>query len=30
MFKTDLVQRDAKLDRWSELRFDLEHPWKAM
>jgi release factor H-coupled RctB family protein len=29
MFKTDLVQRDAKLDRWSELRFDLEHPWEG-
>jgi release factor H-coupled RctB family protein len=27
LFKTDLVQRDVKLDRWSELRFDLEHPW---
>jgi release factor H-coupled RctB family protein len=27
MFKTDLVQRDVKLDRWSEVRFDLEHPW---
>jgi release factor H-coupled RctB family protein len=29
MFKTDLVQRDAKLDRWSEVRFDLEHPWEG-
>ena len=27
LFKTDLVQRDIKLNRWSELRFDLEHPW---
>jgi len=27
LFKTDLVRRDAKLDRWSQLRFDLEHPW---
>src|SRR5262249_22384931 len=27
LFKTDLVQRDAKLDRWSEAPFDLEHPW---
>src|SRR5512136_2066881 len=27
LFKTDLAQRDAKLDRWAELRFDLEHPW---
>ena len=27
LFKTDLVQRDLKLNRWAELRFDLEHPW---
>src|SRR5437762_11142920 len=27
LFKTDLVRRDAKLDRWSKLPFDLEHPW---
>ena len=27
LFKTDLVRRDAKLDRWAKLRFDLEHPW---
>ena len=27
LFKTDLVRRDAKLDRWAELRFNLEHPW---
>ena len=27
LFKTDLVRRDAKLDRWSTRRFDLEHPW---
>jgi release factor H-coupled RctB family protein len=27
LFKTELVRRDAKLDRWSKLRFDLEHPW---
>ncbi|HSI12227.1 MAG TPA: RNA ligase RtcB family protein [Chthoniobacter sp.] len=27
LFRTDLVRRDAKLDRWSALRFDLEHPW---
>jgi release factor H-coupled RctB family protein len=26
LFKTDLVRRDAKLDRWAALRFDLEHP----
>jgi release factor H-coupled RctB family protein len=29
MWKTDLVQRDSKLDRWSEIRFDLEHPWEG-
>ena len=27
LFKTDLVRRDAKLDRWAELYFHLEHPW---
>ncbi len=27
LFKTDLVRSDAKLDRWSARRFDLEHPW---
>jgi len=27
LFKTDLVRRDAKLDRWAALRFNLEHPW---
>src|SRR5213596_2823190 len=27
LFKTDLVRRDAKLDRWSKLPFNLEHPW---
>ena len=27
LFKTDLVRRDAKLDRWTTRRFDLEHPW---
>ena len=27
LFKTDLVQRDIKLNRWADLRFDLEHPW---
>src|SRR6478672_1992221 len=26
-FKTDLVRRDAKLDRWAGFQFDLEHPW---
>jgi release factor H-coupled RctB family protein len=29
LFKTDLVQRDIKLNRWTELRFDLEHPWEG-
>jgi release factor H-coupled RctB family protein len=27
LFKTDLVRRDAKLDRWAQIPFDLEHPW---
>ena len=27
LFKTNLVRRDAKLDRWAKLQFDLEHPW---
>jgi release factor H-coupled RctB family protein len=25
LFKTNLLRRDAKLDRWSALRFNLEH-----
>ena len=29
LFKTDLVQRDTKLNRWADLRFDLEHPWEG-
>jgi release factor H-coupled RctB family protein len=29
LFKTDLVQHDLKLNRWAELRFDLEHPWEG-
>jgi release factor H-coupled RctB family protein len=29
LLKTDLVQRDLKLNRWAELRFDLEHPWEG-
>src|SRR5205814_4129194 len=29
LFKTDLVQRDMKLNRWADLRFDLEHPWEG-
>lgn len=27
LFKTDLVRRDVKLDRWAKLRFNLEYPW---
>jgi release factor H-coupled RctB family protein len=27
-FQTDLLRRDAKVERWSELRFNLEHPWE--
>src|SRR6478609_3676649 len=27
LFQTDLVRRDAKLDRWARLEFNLEHPW---
>src|SRR6266850_2152339 len=27
LFKTDLVRRDLKLDRWAKLHFNLEHPW---
>jgi release factor H-coupled RctB family protein len=29
LFKTDLVQRDIKLNRWAGLRFDLEHSWEG-
>ena len=29
LFKTDLLRRKAKLDRWADLRFDLEHPWEG-
>jgi release factor H-coupled RctB family protein len=29
LFKTDLLQRDLKLNRWANLRFDLEHPWEG-
>lgn len=29
LFKTNLVRRTAKLDRWANFRFDLEHPWDA-
>jgi len=27
LFKTDLVRRDVKLDRWAQIPFDLEHAW---
>lgn len=27
LFKTNLVRRDVKLDRWERLPFNLEHPW---
>jgi release factor H-coupled RctB family protein len=27
LFKTDLVQRDVKLERWAQTAFDLEHVW---
>jgi len=27
LFRTDLVRRDAKLDRWAKLPFELEHSW---
>ncbi len=27
LFQTDLVRRDAKLDRWAERYFHLESPW---
>lgn len=27
LYQTDLVQSDAKLDRWAKLYFHLEHPW---
>jgi release factor H-coupled RctB family protein len=29
LWKTDLLRRKAKLDRWAELRFDLEHRWEG-
>jgi release factor H-coupled RctB family protein len=29
LFKTDLVQRDIKLNCWADLRFDLEYPWEG-
>ena len=27
LFKTDLIRRDAKLDRWAKLPFNIEHSW---
>src|SRR6185312_928775 len=27
LFKTDLLRREVKLDRWAALRFNLEHAW---
>jgi release factor H-coupled RctB family protein len=27
LFKTELSRRDAKLDRWADKYFHLEHPW---
>ena len=27
LFQTDLARRDAKLDRWVKLEYNLEHPW---
>src|SRR6266496_4230146 len=29
LFKTELVRRDVKLDRWAKLQFNLEHQWDA-
>jgi release factor H-coupled RctB family protein len=29
LFKTDLTIADITLDRWSEILFDLEHPWEG-
>lgn len=27
LFKTDLIRREVKLDRWAQLSFNLEYPW---
>lgn len=27
LFKTDLLRREVKVDRWAQLHFNLEHPW---
>lgn len=29
LWKTDLLRRKARPDRWAGLRFDLEHPWEG-
>jgi release factor H-coupled RctB family protein len=29
LWKTDLLRRKARPDRWAEFRFDLEHPWEG-
>lgn len=29
LFATGIARRKAKIDRWTELRFDLEHPWEG-
>src|SRR5258706_3916284 len=29
LWRTDLQRRKARVDRWAELRFDLEHPWEG-
>ena len=28
LFETDMVRRDARLDRWVDRYFHLEHPWE--
>ena len=27
LFQTGMLRREAKVERWSELRFNLKHPW---
>ena len=29
LWKTDLRRRKSRVDRWAELRLDLEHPWEG-
>src|SRR5947209_14171267 len=29
LFKTDLIRRKARIDRWADLPFNLEHPWEG-